>query len=311
MITQNDIDKIDIVALLDDYDLNPRVTSTNNANFCCPFHGERNPSCGMKVTTGLWKCFACGMSGNLTSFVAEMDGISLADAETKIKLKWVEKVPDVNSLVDTIQNILARSETIHSAEIIYPKWLLSRYTKEVSYMLSRGLERRTCEAFDVVYDPITKYQGFPCYNLKGQLVGITGRNTENKEPRYFPLLRFKKSHYIYNLWRIDKDQPVIAVEGEINAMAVWQAGYTNVIAFLGAGVSSYQIELMRNSGIKELIIFFDSDQAGHHGTVTLFQDLWLYMKLKGIVEHDGDAATMTKDQIKLLVETAEEFTVEM
>lgn len=309
MIQQSEIEKIDIISLLEDYEIKAKVSVTQNANFCCPFHKERNPSCGMKVTTGLWKCFGCGLSGNLVSFVAELEEISLKEAEKKIRNKWIEKKIDIGTIVDTVQKIMRPKEDKYAREVIYPKWILSKYTREWSYMSSRGLEGHTCEHFNVVYDPNTKYQGFPCYNLKGELVGVTGRNTQGGEPRYFPLIRFKKSQYIYNFHRIDKDQPVIAVEGEINVMAMWQKGYTNTIAFLGAGVSEHQIELLKNSGIKELVIFFDTDSAGRHGTNLLFKNLWLYMKVTSVRDHKGDAADLDKNTIDDLIKNREDFSI--
>jgi DNA primase len=251
------------------------------------------------------------MAGNLVSFVAEFEKMTLTEAEEKIRQKWIEKVPDVNSLVDIVEGILNEKDESLEAEIVYPEWILSKYTNDWHYMSSRGLTPQTCKEFNVVYDPISKYQGFPCYNEHKKLVGVTGRNTVNEEPRYFPLIRFKKSRYIYNFFRIDKEKPVIAVEGEINVMAMHQAGYTNTIAFLGAGVSAYQLELMKNSGIKNLIIFFDTDPAGNHGTKLLYQNLWMYMKVKIVSPHEGDPASMTKDQIEHLAESAEDIVVKL
>lgn len=309
MIQPNEIEKINIEDLLNDYGLEPRVSVTQNANFCCPFHKEKNPSCGMKISTGLWKCFGCGLSGNIVSFVAEMEEISLKEAEQKIRSKWIEKRPDIPTIVDTVQKILSQKEDKYEQEVIYPKWILSKYSKDWSYMSTRGFEHYTCEHFNVVYDSNIGYQGFPCFNLNGDLVGVTGRNTKGGEPRYFPLIRFKKSQYIFNFQAIDKEKPVIAVEGEINVMAMWQKGYPNTIAFLGAGVSEHQIELLKNSGIKELIIFFDSDTAGKHGTNILFKNLWLYMKITCVKDHKGDAADLDESTIKSLIENREEFTI--
>lgn len=309
MIQPHQLEKINIVEILEDYGLNPKVSSTKNANFCCPFHNEKNPSCGMKVTTGLWKCFGCGLSGNLVSFVAEIEQITLEDAEKKIVDKWIEKRPDVGTIVTTVENILKVEEHKIEREVIYPKWILSKYTKDWSYMTSRGITEQTCEHFNVVYDPNLRYQGFPCYNKQGQLVGVTGRNTFGEEPRYFPLIRFPKSKYIYNFDKIKVDEPVIAVEGEINVMAMWQKGYPNTIAFLGAGVSDYQIELLKNSGVKELIIFFDTDQAGEHGTKLLFTNLWLYMQIYSVKDHEGDPADLNKETIDNLIANKEKFAI--
>lgn len=47
---------------------------------CCPFHGERNPSCGVYMVTGMevpfgfWHCFGCGEKGHWNKF-AEKAGL--------------------------------------------------------------------------------------------------------------------------------------------------------------------------------------------------------------------------------------------
>lgn len=311
MITRIEFDQIDLIELLESYDLELFVTSTQNANFNCPFHGEKNPSCGMQLKNGLWKCFACGVSGNLVSFVAEMDQTSLKTAEEKIRRKWINKLTDPETIITEVDAILATKEEIIGEEPRYPNWILSQYSNDYTYLNGRGITNETCKYFNVVYDPKTKYQGFPCFDSVEKLVGITGRNTQDGEPRYFPLLRFKKSQFVYNFHNIDRNKPIIAVEGEINVLAMHQAGYSNTIAFLGAGVSNNQINIIKNCGAKELIIFFDSDGAGNHGKKLLFQSLWLYMKIKSVKDHQGDAADMTKEQIDLLLDSTEELTVEL
>ena len=34
----------------------------DNIMFCCPYHGERNPSCGIHAEKEVGGCFACGYS---------------------------------------------------------------------------------------------------------------------------------------------------------------------------------------------------------------------------------------------------------
>lgn len=51
---------------------------------CCPFHHDTNPSFNINLNSGLFKCHSCGMSGNLTQFVAEMEGISRKEAFARL-----------------------------------------------------------------------------------------------------------------------------------------------------------------------------------------------------------------------------------
>ena len=311
MITQNDLLQLDIEQILDSYGLEFRINGSKNANFMCPFHNDRNPSCGMHIKTGLWKCFGCGLSGNLVQFVAEIEQVDKSIAEDKIRKIWIKKIPDIDSLQKNINDILLKGKETIQVDPRLPDWILNQYTKNWDYMYSRGFNDETLEYFNVLYDPKTKLQGFPVHDDKGKLVGITGRQTQpDIEPRYFPVMRFRKSNFLFNLHRIDISKPVIAVEGEINCIAMHQHGFSNTISFLGAGVSQKQLDIVRHVGIKELILFFDSDLAGQAGEKKIFTNLWIYTKIKSVDEHDGDPNTLSTNEVKKLVKNADYFVVD-
>src|SRR5437870_11324452 len=46
----------------------------------CPFHQERTPSFYVVPTKGFYKCFGCGESGDVFSFVMKRLGMDFADA---------------------------------------------------------------------------------------------------------------------------------------------------------------------------------------------------------------------------------------
>ena len=48
----------------------------------CPFHNEKNPSFGIKIKTGQYKCLSCGAIGNAWTFLQEMKGMT-KDQATK------------------------------------------------------------------------------------------------------------------------------------------------------------------------------------------------------------------------------------
>lgn len=67
----------DIVRVIGDY-----VTlKKKGQNYwaCCPFHGEKSPSFSVSAK-GFFKCFGCGKSGNVFSFVMEIEGSPFPEA---------------------------------------------------------------------------------------------------------------------------------------------------------------------------------------------------------------------------------------
>ncbi|HEX3708133.1 MAG TPA: DNA primase, partial [Mycobacteriales bacterium] len=46
----------------------------------CPFHEEKSPSFTVNTTLGFYKCFGCGVSGDVITFVREMEHLDFSDA---------------------------------------------------------------------------------------------------------------------------------------------------------------------------------------------------------------------------------------
>lgn len=50
----------------------------------CPFHGEKTPSFTVNPALGIYKCFGCGVSGDVIKFVQEIDHIEFPQALEKL-----------------------------------------------------------------------------------------------------------------------------------------------------------------------------------------------------------------------------------
>ena len=56
----------------------------NELSCLCPFHNEKNPSFNIDMETGLYNCFSCGETGNITTFISAMENITTKEAWAKI-----------------------------------------------------------------------------------------------------------------------------------------------------------------------------------------------------------------------------------
>ena len=46
----------------------------------CPFHEDHSPSMSVSVEKQIYKCFSCGASGNVFTYVSEIENVSFMEA---------------------------------------------------------------------------------------------------------------------------------------------------------------------------------------------------------------------------------------
>jgi DNA primase len=112
---------------------------------------------------------------------------------------------------------------------------------------------------------------FPICNETGKVIAFTGRTLSTDEksgPKYLnspetPI--YSKSRVLYNLhlakeW-IRKFDYAILVEGQMDCISVFNAGFHNVIASSGTAFTEAQVRLLGRFS-KKIIVNFDPDTAG-------------------------------------------------
>jgi len=80
----------DLVRVVESYGIRLRKAGKDHVGLC-PFHDDHKPSLRVTGGKGLWRCPACGASGNVIQFVAKKEG--LTDREAALKL--LSRVPGV------------------------------------------------------------------------------------------------------------------------------------------------------------------------------------------------------------------------
>ncbi|HTV70620.1 MAG TPA: DNA primase [Rhizobiaceae bacterium] len=146
------------------------------------------------------------------------------------------------------------------------------------FLASKGVEKAQIEACGLVrygddipvsYDYFRDRIMFPIPDSRGRIIAFGGRALASDAlAKYMNSPEtelFHKGNVLYNFARarkaLQKEGTVIAVEGYMDAIALAQAGFENVVAPLGTALTENQLELLwRMSG--EPVLCFDGDQAG-------------------------------------------------
>lgn len=156
--SENDIETIKSRLRLSDvignYVRLTRQGSTQDYKACCPFHHEKTPSFLVHDDKGFYHCFGCGKSGNLFSFVQEMENITFPEA-----VEMLAKKAGVELKVETAQE-KARSDRNKVIQDIYNRITVSYHQilkttagaqKAREYLAKRNISDETCDKFMLGY----------------------------------------------------------------------------------------------------------------------------------------------------------------
>lgn len=79
----------------------PKKSNPSRGDFwgCCPFHGEKTPSFHCEDRKGRYHCFGCGVSGDIFTFICELDGIPFPETVERLASQAGVRMParDVES----------------------------------------------------------------------------------------------------------------------------------------------------------------------------------------------------------------------
>ena len=195
-------------------------------------------------------------------------------------------------------------DTIASFEIGYAPGLydfLWRALGDVEHkkLVTAGLVSARDVAGQDIFDRFRNRIMFPIRNVEGEIIAFTGRilGDDPEQAKYVnspetPL--YHKGRVIYNLDKaknaIREHDAVVLMEGQMDVISAYQAGYKHVVAVSGTALTEDQLRLLKRY-TKRLYFCFDSDAAGQAATyrsaeLALGDDFELF--LVQLVDKDPD-----------------------
>lgn len=217
-------------------------------------------------------CFGCGFTGNLVTLLKHFHwGNSkiqaIAGSGVKVTddaFTWAYELPDD---ADERQSIFAHNE--------YMKYSMPMRIRQ-RIAAQRRLKLTTIDEAHLLYDPVQKRVLFP-WRINGRILGMTGRLLSRKPvdgvAKTLPYANFIKSSCIYfpKGTSLSEFPQMVICEGEFSALKVFDAGAKNVCAIGFGAISSEQLDLLIDSGVQEIVTFFDNDRRGRQLTDTVYK----------------------------------------
>lgn len=153
----NDVDEVrsktDIAAVISEYV--PIKRAGRNYKGLCPFHGEKTPSFMVSPELQIYKCFGCGVGGDVFDFLMRIEGMEFGEALRTLAKKAGVALKD--RAADTQGGRLKERlyQVNHLAEEFYHYLLAEhRVGKEaLAYVLDRGIARESIEKFKIGFSP--------------------------------------------------------------------------------------------------------------------------------------------------------------
>lgn len=265
----------------------------------CPIHNngqERKPSCGVLLhdvykngqlyPAGWVHCFSCGYAKTMPDFITDllqqrnMTGTGIAWLQEYVpgfdgsNLEIEPLIP--NAMVTSLYNSFAVgyvNSFTQKKQSFVPEEELAGYRFTVPYMYQRHLNDWAIEKYDVGFDanhvPPGRKKALPCItfpvrDINGNTLFLCRRSIEGKYFNY-PEGVVKP---LYGIYELPSDvSTVVICESCINAITASMYGYP-AVALLGTG-NSYQLQQLRELGVRSFVICLDGDDAGKRGTAKL------------------------------------------
>ena len=240
----------------------------------CPFHNGKDANFSVKPSVGFFKCFVCGVGGNVFNFLMDLEALTYPEAIHKVaaSINFTLTYDGGGAERDT-GNRSRLLEANREAEQFFIEQLTSPEAEMArDFLTSRGFDRAACDLFGVGYAPNSfdavrkhltakkfteveletagllsrgergvydRFRGrlvWPIRDVTGATIGFGARRLrdDDKGPKYLNSPETPVYHKAKVLYGLDLAKRNIARERRV----VVVEGYTDVMACHLAGVTT-------------------------------------------------------------------------
>jgi DNA primase len=230
----------------------------------CPFHGEKTPSFVVTPARETWKCFGCGLGGDVFSFVMQRDGLTFPEALRQLASKAGVEIDERTKREDAhrarLRQVLDHAIAFYHAVLTGTK----SGAHALEYLTARGFSDDTIATHQIgwapagwdtlvtqlgtkrdvraeelaevglaaprqrgngMYDKFRARVIFPIRDQNGHAVGLGGRLLEGEGPKYLNSPATPLFDKSRTLYLIDRAKGAIRKNGQ----AVIVEGYTDAL----------------------------------------------------------------------------------
>lgn len=293
----------DIVDVIGEY--LPLVQKGKNYFAVCPFHDDHSPSMSISKDKQIFRCFVCGTSGNVISFVRDYEKVSFQEAVEilgkRIGIKLQSDKSVKSSPYQELYDIYNISKEYYKNNLNTKEGEQAR-----SYLSKRNLTKETIDYFDIglsldgnltsslskkhdikklIDIGLSNSEGkdlfknrimFTIKDNEGRTVAFSGRKYAlNNEPKYInskESIIFKKGTILYNFHNskeyIRKQKEIIISEGFMEVIRLHTIGIDNTVALMGTSFTKEHLNIIKNLKCK-VVLNLDQDDAGKTATISI------------------------------------------
>ncbi len=170
-----------------------------------------------------------------------------------------------------------RGITLEAVQAFRIGWAPDDWRTLRDYLDGRGYAERDVIAAGLLVEPeaagnpYDRFRGraiIPIADERGLYIAMGGRGLQGEQPKYLNSPQtelFDKGRTLFGLHlaheAIRQTGTVVVVEGYMDVIGPWQAGFRNVVATMGTSLTEHHVEMLKRFA-KRIVLAMDPDAAG-------------------------------------------------
>lgn len=241
----------------------------------CPLHIDKTPSLIIDINKNCYRCYSCGVHGNIYNWMWDFEHISFPKALEKVAQLTNS---DLNNMrTSETMRFFRQMKNLHTPKTnntitheILPLAIMNQYADEIPQeWLDEGINQDVMRLYGVRIDKKANRIVYPIYDNKQNLIAVKGR-TRYVNYKDMGLQKYKFYQKIGTLdffvgWKeafsfINDRKEVYLFEGIKSCMKAYGWGYQNSVSCETSYISDGQVKQLIQNEVRVVNVCFDSDK---------------------------------------------------